>query len=122
MDKIRIDIKQFDMANETVAESVCLYIELADNYLSYSGEYYAQVPVASDPDDHSMGWKDDYTNFTIKIKRSFLVSLDKDWVEKRQIWRIQLEAYGYPNTINFYFKTETEANKVYKILDEYIFV
>lgn len=117
----RIDIKQFDMANERVLEPLCLYIEIADTYLKYVAEYYGEQPKSEDKEDHTLGWEEQYFNFSIKIKRSQLVSLDKNWVHKRQLWRVEVEANGYPNTLIWYFKKESEADNIYKILDEYIF-
>lgn len=117
----RIDIKHFDLANENLTESNHLYIELGDNYLIYAADYYSEVPVAEDQDDHTLGWKDRYNYFIIKIKRESFVSIDLNWLEKRQLYRVELEANGYPNTVTFYFKTQKEAEAVYKKLDAFIF-
>ncbi len=118
---LRIDIEQFDLANEKVTEPIHLYIELAEHSLIYAAEYYGEEPAAEDQEDHSLGWKEMYQNFHIKIKREVLVSLDINWVNKRELWRVELEANGYPNSIKFYFKKEKDARKVWKQLDEYIF-
>lgn len=121
METKRIDIEQFDLANEKVTERVHLYIELADNYLLYAAEYYAEHPVSEDKDDHTMGWEDIYSNFRIKVKRETLVSLDINWIHKREMWQVEVEANGYPNTIKFYFKKRKAAEAIWKELDEYIF-
>lgn len=117
----RIDINQFNMANEKVSESVHLYIQLSDDYFIYAAEYYGEEPIAEDKDDHAMGWKEMYQNFFIKIKRQSLVSLDKNWNNKREFWQVEVEANGYPNTIKLYFKTEKEAQGIYDTLDKFIF-
>lgn len=117
----KIDIKQFDLDNEKVSEPIRLYVELSERYLLYVGEYYAEEPVAEDSEDHSLGWKDKYANFRIKIKKEQLVSLECQWIEKRQLWNVEIEANGYPNTIRFYFKTEKEADVMFNRLDDYIF-
>ena len=117
----RIDIKQFDLANEKVVNSVALYIELTDNSLMYYAEYYAEVPAAEDKDDHSLGWKESFQKFKIKVKRSSLVSVEKSWNDKREYWKVEVEASGYPNSIAFYFELESEAEAVYEKLDTYVF-
>lgn len=117
----RIDIKQFDMHNEKVSEPILLFIELGDNYLRYVAEYYGEQPKAEDGEDKSLGWEEMYQNFDIKIKREHLVSLDKNWIHKRQLWRVEVEATGYPNSLIWYFKKEKEAINLYKILDDFIF-
>lgn len=121
MEVKRIDIKQFDMANERLIEPIHLYIELADNYLLYAAEYYGEQPKSEDKEDHLLGWEEIYANFKIKVKRETLVSLDKNWVNKRKLWQVECEANGYPNSIKWFFKTEKEADAVYKELDNYIF-
>ena len=121
MEAKRIDIKQFDLANERVTERCFLYIELSEKHLLYAAEYYAEHPKAEDKDDHSMGWEDVYQNFRIKIKRETFCSMDINWIHKRQLWQIELEASGYPNTVKFYFQKQKEALEVYKELDKWIF-
>lgn len=114
-----IDIKQFDLVNEKITEPITLQIELAENYLLYRGEYYGQIP--KDVEDKQLGWKDYYQNFIIKIIRSTICSLEKRWVVDGDIWMVEIEANGYPNSIHFQFQTEKEADAVYNELDFYIF-
>jgi hypothetical protein len=121
MEPKHIDIEQFDLANEKVSEKVHLYIELGDNYFLYTAEYYAEQPKAEDKDDHTFGWEDIYANFRIKIKREAFVSVDINWIHKRELWCVELEANGYPNTVKLYFKKQRDAETVCKALDEYIF-
>jgi len=118
---MQIKIEQFDMANERLIEPVLLDVILADNYIQYSAEYYAEQPKSEDKDDHTLGWEEIYANFKIKIKRETICSLDINWVFKRQLWQVEMEANGYPNTVKWYFKKEKDANEFYKKLDEYIF-
>lgn len=121
MSEERVDIKQFDMANEKVTEPICLYFELHDKYFLYVGEYYCEIPTAEDSDDHSMGWKDSYSKFTIKIKKRSIVSVELNWVAKREIYKVEMEVEGYPTSISLYFETEKEAEVIYAKLDKYIF-
>lgn len=117
----RVDIKQFDLANEKVVEPICLYFELHDRYLIYIGEYYCEVPVSEDKEDHSLGWQQQYSKFKIKIKRESIVSVELNYVPKREIYKVEMEANGYPTSISFYFQTEKEAENIYEKLDKYIF-
>ncbi len=117
----KIDIKQFDLHNEKVTEPVNLYIEFGNDYLMYVAEYYGEQPKAEDKDDHTLGWEPIYQNFKIKVKRECFVSVEINWNNKREMWQVELEASGYPNTIKFYFQTERDAQVVYKKLDEYVF-
>lgn len=119
--KDKIDIKQFDLHNEKVTEPVSLYIELGSDYLMYVAEYYGEQPASEDKEDHSLGWESIYQNFKIKVKKSAIVSLEINWNNKREIWQVEVEANGYPNSIKFYFEKERDAEVVYKKLDEYIF-
>ncbi len=115
----RIDIKQFDLENEKVTEAIQLSIELHDRFLIYEAEYYSEVPVSDD--DHSMGWKNVYNKFRIKIKRPLFISVEFHWLDLRELYKVEIEARGYSNTLKFYFKTEKEAENVYQKLDNYIF-
>jgi len=117
----RINIEQFDMANEQVLEKSHLYIELTDTYLVYAAKYVCKQPIADDKDDHSLGWEEIAVNFHIKIKREHIVSLERNWVHKRRIYDVQVEINGYPASLKFYFQTSQGMLKVYKKLDEYIF-
>ncbi len=116
---ILIEIKPVDLVNEKITEPITSQIELAENYLLYSAEYYGQIP--KDVEDKQLGWEDYYQNFNIKKLRSTICSLEKRWVVEGAIWMVEIEAYGYPNSIHFQFQTEKEADVVYNELDFYIF-
>ena len=116
-----ININHFSLANEKVVEPISMYIELGENYLIYAAEYYGQIPNAADAEDHSLGWKDIYANFRIKIKRDLICSVEILWIEIRQVWKVEIECNGYPNTIGFYFATQKPAIIVYEKLDKFIF-
>ena len=117
----RIDIKQFDMANEQVINTDHLYVELADNYFFYAGKYQAKHPKGDNPEDHSLGWENRRMNFRIKIKREQLIALELRFIEYRGIWSIDIDAMGYPVTIKIYFEKGADAKILYDKLDTYIF-
>jgi len=117
----KINIGQFDMANEKVLHTMHLYIELTDHYFRYAGKYLASHPVADNPDDHSLGWHEVNVNFDLKIKRECAVSLEKNWVQKRQFYDIEIEFLGYSHTVKVYFERAKDMLEVYHKLDEYIF-
>jgi hypothetical protein len=117
----KINIGQFDMVNEKVIHTMHLYIELADHYFRYSGKYVASQPVADDPDDHTMGWHEVNVHFDFKIKRECIVSLEKNWLLKREIYDIEIDFLGYAGTVKLYFERAKDMLEVYHKLDEYIF-
>lgn len=117
----RIDIVQFDLANEKVIHSKCLYIELGQNYFMYAGNYTSSKPVADDSEDHTLGWQESATFFKHKILKSSVVSVEIRWIEKRKYWCVEMECNGHPTTISLYFQTKIEAEPIYQKLDKFIF-
>ena len=117
----RIDIKLFDLPNERIIESRYYFIEFSEDYILISAEYYSKVPVSETPDDHSMGWKDKYTNYTNKVRRERAVSIDKIWRDKNEHWEIQLEFDGYSQPLYIYFETKQEADDFFEKIDKFIF-
>lgn len=115
----RIDIDQFSLEFEKVTEPVHLYLELGKNYLKYSGEYYGQI--LNNREDPSLGWKDTYEKFTIKIKKDMIVSLDMLWINKNSYYQIDIEASGYGEIIHIRFKKEKDAEVCYEKLNKFIF-
>lgn len=114
---------QFDLKSERKFQTIRALLELHPTHLVYDCEYYAEEP--KDDDDDVLGWEEKYNNFTINIKRSAFVSVEKYWKddEKYPHWKICLEASGFPNTINFYFKKKDQEAmlELYKKIFSYIF-
>lgn len=121
MDSERIDIAPFDRQNEHIRKCYYLYVQLFDEYLLYAGKYLGEIPVADDPQDHSMGWKNKAANFMVKIKREAFVSVEYFWERTYEVYHVELEANGYPNSLTLYFQTEKEAEAMYNKLTKYIF-
>lgn len=117
----QILIKHFDLANEKIIKRGHLFVVLADEYFKYSAEYYSEVPKASDPDDHSMGWEERYNKFVIKLKKESIVAVEMRWLDKRECWSVELESNGYPNTISIFFELESEAEEFHHKIDTYVF-
>lgn len=121
MKPIRFDIKIFDMANEKITEPVKYFIELHKTYLTWEGEWYAETPKAENPDDHTLGWKDEYNNFTVNVKRRQICSVEKRFSSLRQLWIVEVEINGYPKSISAYFKKEKDCAVVFDALNKYVF-
>jgi len=118
---IKIDLKQIDLEFEKEIESQEYYIELHETYLRNVGVYDAKVPV--DKDDLFRGYEEVYREFDLRFKREWFTSVEKFWDDKQNVYRIDLEINGYPNTIQVYFAKDDkeECEKVFKILFNWIF-
>lgn len=118
---IKIEIKLFDLPFEKRNETIECFVELHEKHFRYKAEYYSQQ--AKDKNDLVIGWDDAYNNWDIKIRRDAIVSVEKFWDNKNNYWRIELEMFGYPNVIMFYYEQEDEdeMNRVFDILSNFIF-
>lgn len=117
----RIEISHIDLEFEKNMLTQEAYIELHDNYFRYRSVYDSEVP--KDSNDLGLGWKDEFHDFDIRIKRENIVSCDKSWNDKKDYWRIEIEANGYPETLRIFFsKGNFESmQKAYELLCDYIF-
>lgn len=121
MQDTRYDLKPVDLRNEKFEQVTHLYIEMRRSYIVYAAKYFSQIPIAENKDDHSMGWKQTFSDFHIKIKRASLVALDISFLDHADLWCVMFESNGYPYTVKLYFETEAEARDFHKVLDEFIF-
>jgi len=119
---MRINIKQFELEFEKEIQSLESYIELGKSVFTYRMNYNSQTP--KDNNDTSLGWEESYKDITICIKKEAFVSIEKYWSQRNNYWNLQLEANGFPSTINIYFEEENEdeMNKVYQKLYKFIFL
>jgi len=121
MEPIRIEVKHFDLEFERNMETQESFIELHDNYLQYKAIYDSEIPV--DKEDLMQGWKPMFYDFDLRIKREHFVSVEKFWNDKSDQWRLELEANGYPSTVNIYYKRgdEKEMLRVFDLLFKWVF-
>jgi hypothetical protein len=103
----RIEIKHFDLEFEKNIQTTEAFIELHDTYFRYVSIHDSEVP--KDKDDVNMGWEEKYHDFDIRVKRENIVSVEKYWNDKHNFWQLELEANGYPNTVNLYFEKNNEV-------------
>lgn len=76
-----------------------------------------------DNDDQGLGVKEHIVDQKTRLKRIFFVSIEKCWSNISECWIIEIEVEGYPMPIKYYFKDENqnECDRIYKILEEWIF-
>lgn len=117
----KIEIKHFDLEFERNMQTTESFVELHDTYLRYKAIYDSEIP--KDKEDLTMGWKDAYYNFDLRIKREHFVSVEKFWIDKSEQWRLELEASGYPSTVNLYYSKndEVEMLEVFEKLFKWVF-
>jgi len=101
MEPIRIEVKHFDLEFERNMETQESFIELHDTYLKYKAIYDSEIP--EDKEDLMRGWKPMFYDFDLRIKKEHFVSVEKFWIDKSDQWRLELEANGYPSTVNVYY-------------------
>jgi hypothetical protein len=118
MEATKILIKLFDLPNEKMSEVNECFVELGESYLLFHADYYSTVP--KNQDDHSLGWKDRYQKFSIKVRRSNIMSVELEWLEESEMYSVVIEIEGYPVSIRFYFKKESEAKVMRDKLDAFI--
>lgn len=116
-----IEIKHFDLEFGRNMETQESFIELHDTYLRYKAIYDSEVP--KNKEDLAMGWQEVFYNFDLRIKRESFVSVEKFWIDKSDQWRLELEANGYPNTVNLWFSKDDEEEmlRVFELLFKWIF-
>ena len=92
----RIDIKNFDLQNEKFIDCSYLYVELGHNYFIYAAKYCSNTP--KNKDDHALGREEKFENFKIKVLRNSIVSVEKRWLDRTEVWAVEIECNGFPNT------------------------
>lgn len=119
MEVFEVDI--FNLAKEWDHTDTFYKVSLHDEFIECECRYVCTGYVSED--DKAMGEKEVVSDAHFFIKRDSFISVEKRWLEKSNCWTVELEANGYPNSIQFYYqdKNLVEANKIFKLIKDWVF-
>lgn len=116
---MRIDIENITLSGMKPTSTEAFFLELEETYLRYYADYWADEP--RDETDHKLGWHNVQTFLDIKMKKEDIKSIQLMWIIPPQsVFKISL----FPSAsydIHFYVKKRKEANRIYELIDDYIF-
>ena len=119
-----IDIKIFDLKFQKNIMCHTCYLELTKDRFRWVSAFDCEIP--KNEEDLDLGWKDIYYDMDINIMRSAFVSVEKYWKDEtdKPYFVIQMEANGFPQTLNICFekKDEDELKRVFEILLAWVFI
>ena len=121
---MRVDLKSCNTRTQKVTHFIEEYLEFDMNYVIWSGAYWAD-DMNLFPDEKEADklvklslQECTYYNWTKKVKRSAILSVEKYFSADDDCWCIQLHGHV---CVSISLETEAEAEEIYRLFDNWIF-
>lgn len=115
----KINISPVSLEEQKITEFREIYLEIRDNSLFYSCNFYADEPV--DPEDKAMGWKNAFNRVQVVAAKDKISGLEKSFISNTNHWGVYTLVTGFAQEIRVFFKKESEATEVFNKLHQWLY-
>lgn len=103
---------------QKVIEVVSGQIEFYETYIKYGFNFYAEE--WKDCEDKELGSEPIERNYSSLFWRKHIRCIEKEWIPKSKLWLVQLQVNGMATDARFYFKKESDADKLHEKFLSYV--